>query len=266
MSKGPKDANDALKAKGADALRAAVLAAPEASTIVDLHAGDQTEKPRVMLTFRRPSEVRAFVPPAGWNLAGDHHVQRDSVFVIGGPPGVGKSRAATALAVAGARGPGATWFGLEIHRQFKTMILQAENGPVRLRDEYAQLTDPVFDQHILVCDPPPYGFAFGNPEFRAQLAAAVAEFRPDVVLLDPWNRMAMDDKSKDYLAAFDTLRGALALEGVCPTIGIVAHTRKPQQAERSSGRALLFSSSRRAKPWPPRRRRSGRKCWPSAGG
>lgn len=191
------------------------------------------------IEFLTPSQIRSFVPPDGWCLVGDQHIQRGGIFVIGGPPGVGKSRAATALAIAGAMGPAATWFGLPIHRQFKTMIVQGENGRVRLRDEYAAFDDPSFDDFIRVCPPPPFGLAFGRPEFRAELAAAIAEFRPDLILVDPWNRVTADDKSKDYLAAFELLRSVLPAGDDGPALGIVCHTRKPQLGERQNGRSLL---------------------------
>ena len=192
---------------------------------------------RELVIFKKPSEVRAFVPPEGYNLVGSYHVQRGNPFIIGGAPGVGKSRAATALAVAGATGE--PWFGLSVHQRFKTMILQAENGPVRLRDEYAGLDRPEFDEFMRVCTPPPFGFAFDNPAFCQQLQAAVTDFGPDVFILDPWNRATADDKSKDYLETFTRLQALLLTGDKAPALGIVAHTRKPAAGERTNGRALL---------------------------
>ena len=191
-----------------------------------------------MVEFLSPSQLRSFEPPEGWNIVGDYHIQRTTPFVIAGPPGTGKSRAATALAIAGATGQ--SWFGLSVHRRFRTMILQAENGRVRLRNEYAELIDPEFDEWIRVCPPPPLGFGFDQPDFSAQLAAAVAAFQPDVFILDPCNRHAADDKQKDYLAAFNAIRAVLPTGDDAPALGIVAHTRKPQANERANhGRSLL---------------------------
>ena len=119
------------------------------------------------------------------------------------------------------------------------MILQAENGPVRLRNEYAVLDEPRFDDFIRVCPPPPYGFAFDNPEFCVQLIAAIASFGPDVFILDPWNRVAADDKSKDYLEAFKRILEVLPTGEKAPALGIIAHTRKPAAGERTGGRGLL---------------------------
>lgn len=205
---------------------------------LDAVPGDSQPR-QPMLEFLPPSVLRAFVAPPGWNLVGDHHVQRGSPFVIGGAPGVGKSRVATALAVAGAVGKGADWLGLHCHANFKTMILQAENGPVRLREEYAELDEPILDEFIRVCPPPPFGFAFDDPQFAAELARAIEEFGPDVFIVDPWNRATPDDKSKDYLATFQRLLGMLPKGEKAAALGIVAHTRKPQGGERANGHSLL---------------------------
>ena len=199
------------------------------------YEGAQARKPKV--EFLRPSQIRAFVAPEGWNFIGDHHVQRGSPFVIGGAPGVGKSRTATALAVAGATG--ADWFGLPVHRRFRTMILQAENGPIRLRDEYAGLDTDEIDEAVRVCPPPPYGFRFNDPGFCRELTAAIAEFGPDVFIIDPWNRATADDKSKDYLETFTRLLAMLPTGDKAPALGVVAHTRKPSVGERTNGRGLL---------------------------
>jgi hypothetical protein len=53
------------------------------------------EKP--LIEFKTPLQLKNFVPPPGMVLVGDYHIVRGSVFVIGGPPGVGKSRSSVAL-------------------------------------------------------------------------------------------------------------------------------------------------------------------------
>src|SRR6185369_13046732 len=90
--------------------------------------GTETKPAKRMIEFYTPSELTAFIPPEGFKLVGDYHIQKAAPFVMGGAPGVGKSRAAVALAVAGATGT--DWLGFKVHRQFKTMIVQAENGRV----------------------------------------------------------------------------------------------------------------------------------------
>lgn len=194
------------------------------------------EPPRPMVEFLPPSQLRSFVPPDGWKIVGDYHIQRAAPFVIGGPPGTGKSRSLTALAVAGATGQ--PWFGLEVPRRFRTMILQCENGRVRLKNETADLPEGL-DEWVRISPPPPFGFAFSDPAFLRELREAVEIFRPDVFGLDPWNRLARDDKGKDYKEAFEAILSALPPGDDCPAVGIVAHTRKPATGERANGRALL---------------------------
>lgn len=194
-------------------------------------------EPRVMVEFLSPTQLRDTVVPEGSKLVGDFHVERGSPFVLGGAPGVGKSRAAVALAVAGATG--ADWFGLTVHRRFRTMILQAENGQVRLKNEFSDLDCAALDGWVCVSPQPPYGFAFMDRAFLDQLRGAVEMFKPDVFIIDPWNQCVRDSTEKDYMEGFERLRGVLPVGDDCPAIGIVAHTRKPRMGEKASGRSLL---------------------------
>jgi hypothetical protein len=119
------------------------------------------------------------------------------------------------------------------------MIIQTENGEFRLSKEFRELECDTLEDYIRVCPPPPYGLCFQREEFQAQLAAAIAEFKPDIVIYDPWNAAARDEKAREYLETFDALRSVLPLGDNAPALGIVAHTRKPKTDERASGRALL---------------------------
>jgi AAA domain len=197
----------------------------------------ETKPAKPMIEFFTPSELAAFIPPDGSKLVGDYHIQKGAPFVMGGAPGVGKSRAAVSLAVAGATSE--DWFGFKVHCQFKTMIVQAENGRVRLKNEFADLDCGALDEFVRVCSPPPLGFDFDNLLFCDQLRREIDKFRPDVLILDPFNRVARDDKAKDYKEAFESLLSVLPTGDDAPALGIVAHTRKPRSDERANGRALL---------------------------
>jgi hypothetical protein len=59
------------------------------------------------------------------------------------------------------------------------------------------------------------------------------------VVIDPWNAVARDDKARDHLQTFDTIREVIPPGDQSPALCIVAHTRKPKSDERPSGRALL---------------------------
>jgi len=190
-----------------------------------------------VIEFLSPSEICSYTPPAGVVLAGDNHVVRGNVTVVGGCPGVGKSRASVALAEAGATGY--DWFGLPVHCKFKTLIVQNENGRFRLKQEFSDLPCDVLDQYVRVTPPPPYGLCFDRGEFRDQLATAIDQFDPGVIVIDPWNATSRDEKARSMLEAFDWIRSVIPGGDSGPAIVIVAHTRKPQLGERSSGRALL---------------------------
>jgi len=180
--------------------------------------------------------------PPDFNMVGDFHIQKGAPFVLAGAPGTGKSRAAVALAIAGALGEGTSWFGLPVHTRFRTMILQCENGPVRLRRELEDIELPPemnADLWLRISPPPPEGFRFDTPHFLAELAEEIASFKPQLFVLDPWTRLAEDDKAADYRRAFDMLLGSLPTGDERPALGIVAHTRKPKSDERNNGRALI---------------------------
>jgi AAA domain-containing protein len=161
------------------------------------------------------------------------------MFVLGGPPGVGKSRAGVALAVAGATCK--PWFGMKTHTRFKTMIIQNENGRLRLSREFSGLNCDcaTLDPWIRICPPPPFGLAFDRNEFIEAVVSAIAKFKPHVVLLDPWNAVARDEKAKEYLETFEKIRAVIPAGDSGPALGIIAHTRKPRGEEKATGRGLL---------------------------
>lgn len=195
----------------------------------------EPEKP--LIEFKTPLQLKNFVPPPGVVFVGDCHIVRGSVFVIGGPPGIGKSRSSVALAVAGATGN--DWFGLQVHRRFKTMIIQTENGLFRLSKEFAELNCDLLENYVRICPPPPFGLCLRREEFRVQLAAAITEFKPELIILDPWNAAARDEIAREYLETFELIRSVLPSRDDAPGLGIVAHTRKPKTDERATGRGLL---------------------------
>lgn len=190
---------------------------------------------KIMITFRSPRSFARYEPPENELLVGDYHIMKGEIFVIGGPPGIGKSRAATQLAVCGVTGQ--DWLGLKVHCPFKTMIIQNENGPRRLMNEYQSRDNilPQLESKIVISEPPPYGMRFTDPIFKTQLLEAIKSFEPDVIILDPWNSVAKDDNMREYGAAFDTLLGALPQGEERPAVGIVAHTRKPKSEEKRTG-------------------------------
>src|ERR1700675_933445 len=108
----------------------------------------EEKKPVVYIEFLKPSEIKSYVVPDGTVLVGDNHIVRGDVFVVGGPPGVGKSRGWVALAEAGATK--LDWLGLKVHCNFRTLIIQNENGRFRLKTEFETLNATLLDEYIRI--------------------------------------------------------------------------------------------------------------------
>ncbi len=209
---------------------------PSSSSIREERTDGRKSEP--VIRFWRPCELRDYEIPEGHNMVGDFHFQRGSCSVLAGPPGCGKSRATLWLALLGARG-GGKWFGHEVHTHFRTLILQGENGPVRLHRDFAQIEAcDELEDWIRISEPPTLGLNLANPDFRAQLCAYVREFKPGLIVLDPWNSVARDSMEKDYLAAFESIREVLATVEPKPACLIVHHLRKPKAEDKQRGRSL----------------------------
>jgi hypothetical protein len=88
---------------------------------------------------------------------------------------------------------------------------------------------------IRVSEPPPFGLTLTNSEFQEDIKAELEAFRPDCVILDPWNAAARDDCQKDYAETFEALRRILPTGTDKPALGILAHTRKPKTDEKRTG-------------------------------
>jgi AAA domain len=193
------------------------------------------EKP--LIEFVSPAQIRSYQPPEDALLVGDYHIVKGGMFIIGGAPGVGKSRAIVAQAQAGALKK--DWFGLAVHRKLRIMIIQTENGLVRLRKEFLNLDFAEMDECVRISPPPPFGLCFKRSDFREQLAREIEQFNPDIVIIDPWISATPRDKAEDYLDTLALIRSVLPEGDDKPALGIVAHTRKPLPNERANGRALL---------------------------
>jgi hypothetical protein len=186
-----------------------------------------------LIQFLKPSECANWKIPDGHHLIGDHHIVRGEIFIIGGTQGVGKSRAVTYLAGCGATGD--DWFGRKVHSQFRTLVIQNENGMFRLKGELSAACEETglnLDEWLRVSPPPDDGLRFSDPNFREEIAEEILRFRPGVIVVDPWNAVAADDTQKSYIEAFKYIQAATPAGEDKPAIGIVAHLRKPNVNDR----------------------------------
>lgn len=198
--------------------------------------------PVIYIEFLRPSEFKKLIVPPETILVGNKHIVRGNLFVIGGAPGIGKSRCGIALTESGACGY--DWLGLPVHCRFHTLVIQNENDDDRVKQDLSKLDTDALDKYVFISRIPPYGFCFDNQEFRDQISRHLDTYgMPGVVLVDPWNAVARDDKQKDYLEAIESIRSLFPCDYTGPAIGIFAHTRKPSAKERISGRGLLHTLS-----------------------
>ncbi|WP_035600830.1 AAA family ATPase [Haloferula sp. BvORR071] len=238
---------EAAEARWREAIEHIDDAGPRAISFETLESSaqsqDKTGAKRQWLQAWKPSEFMNFTPPADFVLMGDCHLTRGNLTVISGWPGVGKSRAAMAMAIAGASG--ADWLGHPIHSRFRTLIIQCENGPFRLKAELGAATpgddDEVLDDWLRITPPPTYGLAFSEPSFRAELRRYIAEWQPGLVIIDPWNRAADGDKQQDYRQALDSIFACLPEDPAQkPALLVIHHMRKKgNESNRKHGRDLL---------------------------
>lgn len=185
-------------------------------------------------------QVRAFEPDPKDFLVGDGLITRSMLVTIAGVPGVGKSRLATTLAVAGARGNG-RWMNVPVLSQWKTLILQQENSSIRLKKEFEAIPKQ-FNDMIRVTDGLTHGMAFDKPEFRRELRRIYDEWPFEMLVIDPWNKVTSEDGQKDYLESLANIEACFRGTRM-PSIVIVAHLRKRGRDDASrapkKGRELL---------------------------
>jgi hypothetical protein len=183
-------------------------------------------------------DAKAYQPDPRTFLIGADMISRGEISVIAGWPGLGKSRLSTTLAVAGARGKG-EWMGYLVQRQFRTLILQAQNSCRRIKSEVEDLP-PAFNDWIRFSKPT--ALRFSDPAFRAELRRIYDTWPFDVLVLDPWNVIAKDEGQADYLEALDNINAALPEGDEKPAVVVVAHLRKQRGGDSwkpKVGRELL---------------------------
>lgn len=205
---------------------------------------------RARLKIWRVSELMQYEAPAHQSLVGDNEINMgyEGLTIVAGPGSSGKSLAVISLAVAGATGA-ALWMGRKVHRRFKTLVIQAENGSRRLKEDMAgYLTShpenaEAINAGIFFSDPPEGGLCFNSADFRAAARRQIEECKPDLVVIDPWQSVAAEDAAKEVVEMLNTIRSCFPSGDDCPGLLIVAHTNKPRADVVRKGRNLVFNIS-----------------------
>jgi len=212
-----------------------------ATILDDVARADSSSRPR--LVIRKASERRDYQPPEGIDLIGTAEIRKghEGLTILAGPGSSGKSLLVGTLALAGAIGSG-TRMGRKVHRRFKTLIIQGEVGPTRLRDqmrEFARLHPTVdLDDCVFYSDPPEGGFAIADAEFWAELRRQVEQIAPDLVVIAPISHLSAQDDAAEVMNAIRVIRQAIGVGDSAPGILLVAHTKKPRLEESMRGRNL----------------------------
>jgi CheY-like chemotaxis protein len=196
------------------------------------------ETARPMIEVVTCNQIRAYIPNPSLFLVGADMISKGELTVIGGSPGLGKSRLGNTLAFAGARG-GGEWMGYEIKRQFRTLVLQCENSMRRLKSEVEAVPA---DAEDWVRFTKPCPLSFSKPEFRDELRRIYEQWPFDVVVLDHWAEIAREEGQADHLEALDHIRASLPLGEDAPAVVIIAHMRKMRGGDSwrpKQGRELL---------------------------
>ena len=191
-----------------------------------------------MPKFYSPSYLAAYEPPENVNLVGEGHLQRGGTAVLGGAPGVGKSFAVTNLAFAGATGE--EWFGLKVHEQFKTLMIQGENSLSRLKEEFEPYDTALLDDWIRVSES---YIDLSSPDYMASVGKEIKSFDPNCIILDPWNHIVTDVNIESCTKAIKKIVTLRKFDSKERLILIVAHTLNPKSDNKPSGRDLLHEIS-----------------------
>ncbi len=160
----------------------------------------------VKLTLRRPSELVSMVFDDSDNILGDRLFCRAQSLVIAGQGGIGKSRFINQTI--------ASVVTKQDFLKFKTggaeqswLILQNENSNRRLHDDFSRIkywlgTDnmEIFNQRVTIQCLEKDSDSFVSLDLienQRKLEAAIAEVKPDNIVIDPLASFAIGDINKD---------------------------------------------------------------------
>ncbi len=195
------------------------------------------------LVFRTIADILNEKPSDDGNLVGDCHIMKGAVTLIGGEPGCGKSLVALNLAIAGAlksdpSRDSVEWMGMKVNREFRTMVIQFENGTIRMHREALEYPDFDYEDRIYISNPPLFGEKFGDELFATEIRRKKEEIDPDLIIIDPWTSVSDGDHREAVVRGIAEIRRVFGSDEDSPALVIVSHTAKPKGANKQ-GVAML---------------------------
>jgi hypothetical protein len=201
-----------------------------------LEAAKEGPRPFALWTL---DEFDAYTPPPDRDILGDAILRRESLCLLMGQPGLGKSSLALALAVANVKGE-TEFAGITLQPvACRWLFIGNENGKDRWKadlDAIAKTLDPgqreALRERVMVAavfDDDSPDLTLPHAEGRIRETVKVA--RADVVVLDPWGELVEDEIKSDVVrGAIHALRRAVRGGNLNAATLLVCHAKAGREA------------------------------------
>jgi len=168
---------------------------------------DATTPPDVKpFTVWTISQFRSWQEPPDLNILGDGLLQKGGLAVVGGQGGVGKSRYALQLAIC--QTLGLPFVGLDTHgKPQRWLFIGNENSISRMKtdldamlSQYTEEQIDILERHLFMqalVDTDDYFISLGDEDIKARWIQTLMEFRPTVLVADPFGNILDGDMLKD---------------------------------------------------------------------
>lgn len=184
-------------------------------------------------TMWRLSDFLAYIFPADAVILGDSIIERGKWTSIVGIGGLGKTRLSLWLAICQILA--LEWCGLETHgKPLRWLLLSTENGIKRWKTDltamvagFTEQQRAIIQEHLLILaltDDEDGDLNTGDPDAMDRLVATLREYKPGVIVFDPFADMVDGDENKTehVVATLRTLRKIVRKDA--PTAaGILIH-------------------------------------------
>ena len=214
----------------------------------------------------RSSDFDSYQPPEDRDILGQAILRQGSLSLLMGQPGLGKSTASFALAVANVRGDH-SFAGIPLcPRPRRWLFIGNENGPDRWKAHFADAAGTMTsDQREALRSNIAVAALFDGesadmslPDQEHRLEATVRAAQADVVVLDPWTEIVPNEIDSTVVrAAIGSLRRAIRRANHRAATLVVCHAKAGREMVADSignfgagtaqrGNRMLYSSARAA--------------------